>query len=346
MLLLALFNPTCQLDAAAVEERTQYLTNSAEVPKGLGASEWSSIRAAYTANRHAAFPVAGGHQARNPGQQWRTEFDGRGFTTRPDSGGWQWGLELRSYGFSGQERAVAQQAYVKASNTDCTAVLGFFGKSVAVSGDTVVVGATFENSSATGVNGNQSDNSAPASGAAYVFVRSAGVWTQQALSECTFTNAGAAYVFVRSAGLWSQQAYLKASNAELGDGFGDPVAVSGDRIVVGAIGESSMATGVNGNQSANSDSNSGAVYVFLRNGTTWNHEAYLKASTTQPADSIFNGSFGHSVGVSGDTVVVGAAFDSSGATGVNATRTTTTPHCPAQPIYLCATVVGGVSRLI
>ena len=83
-----------------------------------------------------------------------------------------------------------------------------FGCSVAISGDTIVVGAVAEYSNATGVNGNQADNSAP--------------W------------AGAAYVFVRSGGVWSQQAYLKASNTGDSDEFGGSVAISGDTIVVGA----------------------------------------------------------------------------------------------------------------
>ena len=90
----------------------------------------------------------------------------------------------------------------------------------------MVVGATGEASNATGVNGNQSDNSA--------------------------TDSGAAYVFVRSGTNWTQQAYLKASNTGADDYFGWSVAVSGDTVVVGALGEDSNATGVNGNQSDNS----------------------------------------------------------------------------------------------
>jgi hypothetical protein len=78
-----------------------------------------------------------------------------------------------------------------------------FGYSVAISGDTVVVGAFAEDSNATGVNGDQSNNSA--------------------------SNAGAAYVFVRSSGTWSQQAYLKASNTGVFHEFGrSVVAISGD----------------------------------------------------------------------------------------------------------------------
>ena len=83
-----------------------------------------------------------------------------------------------------------------------------FGRSVAVSGDTVVVGADGEESNATGINGDQDDNSA--------------------------SYAGAAYVFVRNGAIWSQQAYLKASNTDTVDRFGISVAVSGDTVVVGA----------------------------------------------------------------------------------------------------------------
>ncbi len=129
---------------------------------------------------------------------------------------------------------IAQQAYLKASNTDTG---DRFGHSVAVSGDTVVVGANFEDSNATGVNGNQADNSTLNSGAAYVFIRDVG-------------------------GVWSQQAYLKASNTDTNDRFGRSVAVSGDTVVVGAEEESSNATGVDGDQADNSAMQAGAVYVF------------------------------------------------------------------------------------
>ncbi|MCC7130582.1 MAG: FG-GAP repeat protein, partial [Anaerolineae bacterium] len=112
--------------------------------------------------------------------------------------------------------------YLKASNTDAD---DGFGYSVAISGDTLVVGAPGEDSSATGVNGNGGDNSA--------------------------ASAGAAYVFGRSGGVWSQQAYLKASNTGAYDQFGWGVAISGDTVVVGASGEDSSATGVNGDGSNN-----------------------------------------------------------------------------------------------
>ncbi len=100
----------------------------------------------------------------------------------------------------------SQQAYLKASNSDA---IDLFGSSVAISGDTVVVGAYWEASYATGINDDQSDNSAPL--------------------------AGAAYVFTRSGTVWSQQAYLKASNSDAIDLFGYSVAISGDTLVVALL---------------------------------------------------------------------------------------------------------------
>jgi len=481
--------------AMAEEERSPD-----RLPDGLSAPEWSSIRAAYEASRHAVVAVDGAYQVRNPRQQWSTHFDGRGALTTPDGGGWSWGLELISYGRAGAECTItgtapvqhhrgqrieydwnaalsewfindhrglehgytvhqrpasvrsrvgafgeriaesaasdcdplyftlavrgtlipqltetardvafvsvndaaaiavvnyrnltvfdahgatvpawfelgeseprslrivvddsmavypltidpiAQQAYLKASNTGQN---DRFGSSVAVSGDTVVVGAPGEDSNATGVNGNQASNSAPDSGAAYVFVRNGQVWSQQAYLKASNTGAddrfggtvaisgntivigaygedssatgvngnqadnsaslsGASYVFVRSGGTWSQQAYLKASNTETFDLFGWVVAVSGDTVVVGATGEDSNATGVNGNQASNGASDSGAAYVFIRSGTSWSQQAYLKASNTGAFDN-----FAHAVAASDDRIVVGATNEDSNATGVD-----------------------------
>jgi hypothetical protein len=255
-----------------------------------------------------------------------------------------------AYVFVRSGGAWSQQAYLKASNAEAS---DWFGHSVAVSGDTVVVGANTEDSNATGVNGNLANNSAGNSGAAYVYVRSVSVWSQQAYLKASNTGtsdffgfsvavsgdtvvvgayeedsiatgangnqadngavgSGAAYVFVRSGSAWSQQAYLKASNTETNDFFGISVAVSGDTAVVGAVGDSSNATGVNGNQADNSVARSGAAYVFVSSGGVWSQQAYLKASNTGLLDD-----FGHSVAVSGDTVVVGAGLEDSNSVGVN-----------------------------
>jgi len=389
----------------------------AEVPEGLSPTDWQSIRAAYEAGQHAFAPTETGWTARNPGQRWTTEFDGRGFLATPDEGDWTWGLELISYGtgearipvsgtpsvaaegqrlayrwddkleewwindrrglehgyivaerpstggasdapltfrlgtrgglvprispdardlifedaegramlnyaglkvwdaegrilasrFEEDEGAtvrlvvdddgavypvtvdpMAQQAYLKAGNTDAN---DQFGWSVAVSGDTVVVGAPREASSATGVTngpGGSADNSAE--------------------------KAGAVYVFVRTGNHWSQQAYLKAGNTGADDQFGYSVAVSGDTVVVGAPLESSSATGVTNGPGGSADISAafaGAAYVFVRSGTDWSQQAYLKAGNTDAGDQ-----FGTSVAVSGDTVVVGAIHEDSDQTGV------------------------------
>ena len=251
----------------------------------------------------------------------------------------------------------SQQAYLKASNTGAG---DNFGSSVAIYGDTIVVGAPHEASNAQGINGNQTNNLAPDSGAVYVFVRSGTIWSQQAYIKASNTEpndssshsrdyfgdsvaiaentiavgaygewsnatgingdetnnstpeAGAVYVFTRSITIWSQQAYIKASNTGRDDNFGYAVSISGETLAVGAREERSNATGVNGSQTDNSAFASGAVYVFTRSGTTWNQQAYVKASNTNAYDY-----FGGSVSISGDTLVVGAHGEDSNASGVN-----------------------------
>src|SRR5207302_11015742 len=133
-----------------------------------------------------------------------------------------------------------------------------------------VVGAAGEVSNATGVNGHQADSSAPSSGAAFFFTRSGGGWTQPSPT--------------------------RRSSEVRDDSFGVSVAVSGDTVVVGARGEDSNATGVNGNQADNSARGSGAAYVFTRSGGGWTQQAYLKASNTEAFDN-----FGFSFAAVGGT---------------------------------------------
>ena len=152
--------------------------------------------------------------------------------------------------------------------------------------DVIPVGANGEASNATGVNGNQADNSA--------------------------LNAGAAYVFVRTGTTWTQQAYLKASNTEANDRFGASIALFGDTLAIGAIFEDSNGTGFGGNGADNSISNSGAVYVFTRTGTTWAQQAYIK-----PTNPDINDNFGQHVALSADTLAICTTQEDSNATGVN-----------------------------
>src|SRR5215831_17285255 len=85
-------------------------------------------------------------------------------------------------------------------------------------------------------------------------------------------------------GAMSQQAYIKASNTDPWDQFGYRLALAGNTLVVGANFEASAATGINGNQADNSAYWAGAAYVFVRDGTNWSQQAYLKASNTESED--------------------------------------------------------------
>lgn len=179
--------------------------------------------------------------------------------------------------------------YIKASNTGSS---DLFGQHVAVSGDglTLAVGAMGEDSAATGVNGDQLDDSADA--------------------------AGAVYVLTWDGATWTQEAYLKASNAGAGDQFGWSLDLSGDGnvLVVGARLEASAATGVGGDRLDDSADQAGAAYVFARSGGTWHEEAYVKASNTGSDDR-----FGTDVAVAADgkTFAVGAPHEASSAAGID-----------------------------
>jgi hypothetical protein len=268
------------------------------------------------------------------------------------------------YVFTRTSGSWSQQAYIKASNNASGLPLlpaDQFGGAVALSadGNTLVVGARFEDSNATGVNGDQTNNLASASGAVYVFTRSGAAWSQQAYVKASNTSAqdhfgtavalsadgnilavgapeedsaaigiggdqtsngaagsGAVYVFVRNGGTWTQQAYVKASNTGPNDGFGTDVAISGDgqTVAVGAGGEGSSATGINGDQTNNTAIGSGAVYVFVQNAGTWTQQAYVKASNTE-ADDRFASFI--SLSADGNLLAVSASEEDSAATGIN-----------------------------
>lgn len=186
----------------------------------------------------------------------------------------------------------SRDTYLKASNAGA---YEHFAETVALSadGNTLAVGAIFEDSAATGVDGDQDDFSAP--------------------------NAGAVYVFVREDDRWSQQAYIKASNTEAGDRFGFSVALShdGSTLAVGAMGEDSAATGVDRDQTDNAMDNAGAAYVFAREGGTWSQQAYVKASNTGGAEE--GDQFGYDVALNADgtTLAVSAIAEDSSASGID-----------------------------
>ena len=251
--------------------------------------------------------------------------------------------------------------YIKASNADAGDVFSI-NMALSADGNTLAVGAIGESSAATGVDGDQDDNTAVDAGAVYVFVRIDGTWTQQAYIKAsnaeeedrfggsvtlsadghtlavgatgedsattgvdgdqdndTANAAGAVYVFARVDETWTQQAYIKASNAEQEDWFGDSVTLSADGniLAVGATGEDSATTGVDGDQDDNTASASGAVYVFARVDGTWTQQAYIKASNAETVDD-----FGFNVALSadGNTLAVGAHGEIGATTSVDSNQ--------------------------
>ena len=242
--------------------------------------------------------------------------------------------------------AFGDEGYFKSASTDSD---DLFGYAVALSadGDTLAVGVPFDDSGATGIDGDPDATGGSDSGAVYVFVQNgSGVWSQQAYVKASNAQRfdefgtslalsadgntlavgaryegsfrqGAAYVFGRDgSGVWTEQAYLTASNAEVEDVFGWSVALSGDglRLAVGATSEDSAATGIDGDETDNGRGQSGAVYVFLGDGAgNWSQEAYVKASNSGDLDT-----FGYSVDLDddGNTLVVGAPQEKSKATGI------------------------------
>ncbi len=198
----------------------------------------------------------------------------------------------------------SQQAYIKASNPGQG---DQFGQSISLSadGNTLAVGAWNEDGSSTGVNGAQDDNTAP--------------------------NSGAVYVFRFSSSTWAQQAYIKASNTGSFDFFGESVSLSadGNTLAVGSRTEDSSSTGVNSVQDNNSGQ-SGAVYLFRYSSSIWAQQAYIKASNTGGDDG-----FGQSVSLSadGNTLAVGAWSEDGSSTRINGVQDNNSLHSGAVYVF-------------
>ncbi|MBS1795246.1 MAG: FG-GAP repeat protein [Acidobacteria bacterium] len=223
------------------------------------------------------------------------------------------GNQGSAYVFTRAGTVWTQQAKLTAAdgaNSD------WFGQSVAISGETALVSAHYDD---VGANADQ--------GSAYVFTRSGAVWSQQAkltaadgaandvfgynvaldgqtalvgaYGDDVGANAdqGSAYVFTRSGTVWSQQAKLTAADGAASDLFGFSVAISGETALVGDPYDT-----IGGN------TRQGSAYVFTRSGATWTQQQKLTA-----ADGAASDMFGFSVGLSGDTAVVGAYLDDVGA---------------------------------
>jgi hypothetical protein len=188
-----------------------------------------------------------------------------------------------------------------------------FGTSVSLSGDRALVGALYD------------DDNGTASGSAYIFELTGGVWLQtskliaddgterdsfgytvsisgdRALVGAKFDDhygdwSGSAYIFDLTSGVWSQTSKLIAGDIEAFDNFGNSVSLSGDRALIGANENNGIA--------------SGSAYVFDLIGGNW---LQTKKFTTD--DPAANDDFGYSVSLSGNKALVGAPFDSDNGNG-------------------------------
>lgn len=154
-------------------------------------------------------------------------------------------------------------------------VSDLFGSAVAISGDTVVVGALYDNHDTNGDGRNEA-------------------------------NVGAAYIFEKNAGgadNWGQVKKLVASDGSAGDRFGKAVAIDGDTVVVGAYLESHDV-----NKDGSDEENAGAAYIFERN--QGGAEAWGEVKKLVAGDGAAEDNFGSAVAISGGTVVIGAQLES------------------------------------
>jgi len=190
-----------------------------------------------------------------------------------------------------------------------------FGYSLAISGDTVLIGVHREDHPSVGID----------AGGAYVFTRSGSVWTLQAKLESGDADAGdefalsvslsgdtaligawkddtafgveagSAYVYTRSGSVWTQEARLEAGDAAVGDQFGISVSIDGETALIGAHKDDTVAGLL-----------AGSAYVFTRSGSVWTQQAKLETSDAAAFDYL-----GDSVALNGDTALVGAPYSAA-----------------------------------
>jgi hypothetical protein len=170
------------------------------------------------------------------------------------------------------EHAGKQDAYLKARVPEGEDT---FGVALAMSGDTLAIGATSEDGGSSGVNGDESSNAV--------------------------SNSGAVYVFVRDGAGWSQQAYLKADVPTASAWFGKSVALEGDTLIIGEPRASPFAN-------TNVAPRAGSIYVFTRSVGVWTRTAVLKPDAVQDTEM-----FGFDMAISNGTLVIGAPFENTGA---------------------------------
>lgn len=250
-----------------------------------------------------------------------------GSTASADNSGTNIGA---AYVFKRVGTTWTQEAYLKPQNP---AANDRFGSEIGISGDTIIVGVS------------QDDSLGTNSGAAYIFRKVGTTWTQEAYLRASDaiagdqfgmsvgisgnavivgassknSGAGGAYIFERTGTAWTETAKLSASNADPSDNFGKAVAISGDTVAIAAPRESNsirsiLNKGVLPDPTDNASSLSGAVYVYQKD-TNWIYRSFIKTYNADPSDQASNslggpiapiGEYG-SLCIFGDTIALGAA---------------------------------------
>ncbi|MEX1024094.1 MAG: hypothetical protein WD226_03365 [Planctomycetota bacterium] len=254
------------------------------------------------------------------------------------------------FAFERSNSTWAETAYIRASN-----FADGFGISVGYDGSTLVVGAPSESVGTLGVDAPQTGPTFTDAGAAYVFSDASGTWIQEAYLKPSTERAlgrfgqylaidgdriavgayqastplpgldgaqhGAATVFRKVAGLWTEEAWLLPPNFTLFLNFGSAIALSGDTLIVGAYGDNSLSSGINGDMTSiwqfPEIGGVGAAHHFEFANGAWEFRNYIKASN--PGDDAWFGLRG--AAIEGDKIYIGSPHEMSSSTGINGDQT-------------------------
>lgn len=203
----------------------------------------------------------------------------------------------------------------------------FFGQSVTIDGQYIIVGAWSEDENVAG------GATIAQAGSAYIFKNTADVWAQTqkivasdraaadyfgwsvsisgnyavigAYTEDenvggsgTMSEAGSAYIFLNTAGTFSQVQKIVPTDRAASDFFGYSVDIDGSYLIVGAYTEDEDATG------ADTKLGAGSAYIFKNNSGTWSQQQKIVNSDRANYDQ-----FGITVSISGAYAIVGANLE-------------------------------------
>ncbi len=182
-------------------------------------------------------------------------------------------------------------AYKQTLKADIARTNDKFGMALAMSGDTIAVGAPFENTNSTNIvmGANKLDDLLKEKP------------PNSPRLDTSAIDSGAVYLFTKTSGSWTQSAYIKASNMDPGDAFGSALAIKSGLLIVGAPQEDSNGIGLDRNKANNASENAGAVYVYRRLNQRWVETRYIKGQYTQAGAR-----FGAALALDGNDLLVGA----------------------------------------